>query len=351
MLEGETVTETTRRHLDRCLGCQACETTCPSGVDYTRLLDIGRVELQQRLPRPALQSAVRRLMRAVLSRRTLVIPLTSLGRLFRPLLPQQLRQHLPPARAVISNSGRTHARRVVLAQGCVQPALTPTTNQAASRVLDVLGVSTLSVAAETCCGALAYHSDGQAAGLDQARRNIDAWWSALESGAEAIVMTASGCSNFVREYDRLLDNDSAYAEKARRVKERTMDIGEFLVDEDLSRLEVGSAKRIAWHCPCTAQHGQKLDGAVREVLTRLGFAIPPVRDAHLCCGSAGSYSLFHPAMAAELRSRKLVALQASAPEQIVTANVGCQVHLAAGTETPVAHWIELVARSLRSTME
>jgi glycolate oxidase iron-sulfur subunit len=350
MLEGEEPTETTRHHLDRCLGCQACETTCPSGVAYHRLLDIGRAEISRRLPRPASQSLSRRLLRLVMSRRQLTVPLLAMARLFRPALPALLRNHVPVLRPSFPGSGGNHARRVILMQGCVQPALSPTTNQAAGFVLDALGVSTLSVAAETCCGALAHHADGQSTGLEQARRNIDAWWPAIEAGAEAIVMTASGCSNFVKDYARLLADDPAYAGRARRVTGMLKDIGEFLAAEDLARLEVDASTRISWHCPCTAQHGQKLDGPVREVLSRLGFALPAVRDSHLCCGSAGSYSLFQPAMASELRDRKLAALGAAHPEQIVTANIGCQVHLAAGTDVPVVHWIELVARSLRSTI-
>ncbi|MEP5765288.1 MAG: glycolate oxidase subunit GlcF [Halieaceae bacterium] len=351
MLEGHETSALTLHHLDRCLSCQSCETTCPSGVQYHRLLDIGKAEVERRLPRPLPARLFRALLRAVMSRRQLTVPLMAMGRLFRPLLPAMLREHIPLLRPVISNPGRSYSRQVILVQGCVQPAMSPTTNQAASRVLDALGISTVSVGAETCCGALAYHGSGREQGLAQARRNIDAWWPQIEAGVEAIVMTASGCSNFVQDYAALLADEPKYAGKARRVSALLKDIAELLVEEDLEQLVLNSDTRISWHCPCTAQHGQKLDQATRSVLQRLGFELPIVRDAHLCCGSAGSYSLLQPSLAGALRERKLEALEASDPEQIVTANIGCQSHLAAATDRPVVHWIELVARSLETTIE
>lgn len=351
MLEGEAVSELTRHHLDRCLVCQACETTCPSGVNYHQLLDIGREELEQRVPRSAWQRLQRSLVRGVMSRRQLTQPLFALGRIARPLLPARLRTHIPLLRAPIASSTRQHARQVILAQGCVQPAMSPTTNQAAGAVLNALGIETLSIAAETCCGALSAHGGSKSQALAQARRNIDAWWPAIEAGAEAVLMTASGCSNYVQDYGELLADDPAYAERAERVAGLLKDISEFLDAEPLEKLPLQNHERIAWHCPCTAQHGQSLDTPTRRVLARLGFELPPVRDSHLCCGSAGSYSLFQPEMAQALRSRKLDALQASDPARIVTANIGCQVHLSAGTETPVVHWIELVARSLDATLQ
>lgn len=351
MLEGEQPSALTQHHLDRCLSCQACETTCPSGVSYHRLLDIGRAEVESKVPRSAAQRLQRWLLRTFMSRRQLAIPLLALGRLFRPLLPSGLAGHVPSLRPPIAAATAIHSRRVILVQGCVQPALSPSTNQAVIRVLDALGISTLTVNAETCCGALAYHGSGREQGLDQARKNIDAWWPHIEAGAEAVVMSATGCSNFVQDYARLLADDPDYATRAQRVCALLKDVAELLVEEPLEQLRPLGHQRISWHCPCTAQHGQALDAPVREILQRLGFELPVIRDSHLCCGSAGSYSLLQPALAGELRQRKLVALQASRPEQIVTANIGCQVHLAAATETPVVHWIELVARSLEATIK
>ena len=350
MLEGEPASDITRYHLDRCLLCQACETTCPSGVDYHQLLELGRAESVRQAPRSMIQRLLRLTLRQVLSRRQLTQPLFALARLVRPLMPAALASKVPTLRPPLPAPTGQQLRKVVLMQGCVQPAMSPTTNQAAAIVLDALGISTLSIAAETCCGALAWHGDGEAQGRAQARRNVDAWCAALDAGAEAIVMTASGCSNFVQDYARVLADDPVYAQRSARVVEALSDIGEFLDREDLSALKLDYNPAIAWHCPCTAQHGQALDAPVRRVLSQLGFELPAVQDAHLCCGSAGSYSLFQPAMATELRDRKLSALQASEPEQIVTANIGCQSHLSSGTETPVVHWIELVAQSLGSTL-
>ncbi len=351
MLEGEPVSAITRQHLDQCLLCQACETTCPSGVDYHVLLETGRREIDARAPRPWGQRAARFLLRQFASRRRVTVPLFAIARLLRPLLPRLLRSHVPNQRPPLAAPRGSHARRVILVQGCLQPAMSPTTNQAAALVLDRLGITTVTASAETCCGALAWHGGGESQGLSQARRNIDTWWPLLEAGAEAILMTASGCSNFVQDYPRVLADDPQYADKARRVAEALADIGEFLDREDLSRLSLRTDTRISWHCPCTAQHGQALEAPTRRVLERLGFEIPAVRDAHLCCGSAGSYSLFHPAWAKSLRDRKLDKLEAGSPEQIVTANIGCQAHLGAGTSTPVVHWIELVARHLDATLQ
>ena len=351
LLEGRPATRVTRRHLDRCLGCQACETTCPSGVNYHRLLDIGRAELQRRAPYTGAARIGRRLLRAVLPWRRRFTPLLRCAQWLRWLLPAALRAQVPPRRPPIAVPNAVLHRRVLLVQGCVQPGLAPQTNQAAARVLQYLGIEALELPAETCCGAISHHLHAQQEGLNFARRNIDAWWPYLAAGAEAIVMTASGCSNFVQDYAVLLAHDPAYAERARAVCGRLKDISELLRAEPIESLPLRADTRISWHCPCTAQHGQRLDEPTREVLQRLGFSLPPIRDAHLCCGSAGTWSLLQPEMASTLRSRKLSALEASQPQQIVTANIGCQVHLGAATKTPVVHWIELVARSLEPTIK
>ncbi len=351
MLEGEAVSDITRLHLDRCLTCQACETTCPSGVNFHRLLDIGRTEIEHRAPRPLLERLLRSALLQLLPYRRRFTPLLRLGQLFRPLVPTFIRTHIPARRPSIPGGSNSRSRRVILVQGCVQPGMSPTTNQAAAQVLDALGIEAITVAAESCCGAMSFHLAAREQALVFARKNIDAWWPLLESGVEAIVMTASGCSNFVQDYAELLKNDPDYADRAARVVESLRDISEVLQAEDLQSLSLDASTRISWHCPCTAQHGQRLDGPTRTVLQGLGFELPAVADAHLCCGSAGTNSLLHPEIAGELRRRKLSALEACSPEHIVTANIGCQVHLAAGTDTPVVHWIELVARSLESTIE
>jgi glycolate oxidase iron-sulfur subunit len=352
MLEGDPVTAVTRNHLDRCLTCQACETTCPSGVNYHRLLAIGRSTVARLAPRPVWQKLLRGGLVWGFAQRRLVALLLRVGRPLASLSPVALRAYLRPPRPQIGAPGPIAGERsVILVQGCVQPGLSPTTNTATSWVLARLGIHTLTVAAEVCCGALAAHLDAEERAVQQARANIDAWWPHLAAGAEAVVLTATGCSNQVIDYARLLADDPVYAERAAVVTEKVRDVAQILLAEDLSALAVANPPRISWHCPCTGQHGQPLDAPVKAVLQRLGFAVTPVRDAHLCCGSAGTYSLLQPEMAQELRRRKLHNLESNNPEQIVTANIGCQVHLAGGTNTPVVHWIELLARSLQTTMQ
>ncbi|MGE6565316.1 Lactate utilization protein A [compost metagenome] len=347
VLEGQPVTAKTQAHLDRCLTCRNCETTCPSGVQYHNLLDIGRAVVEQQVPRPLGQRLLREGLRAVVPRPALFKALTSTAKAFRPLLPQTLQAKLPrhphPAKP---RPQLLHARRVLMLEGCVQPALSPNTNAAAARVLDRLGISVTAAREAGCCGAVDYHLNAQEKGLERARRNIDAWWPAIEAGAEAIVQTASGCGAFVRDYGHLLEDDPAYAEKAARVSILARDLVEVLRDEPLERLGIHGDRRLAFHCPCTLQHAQKLGGAVEGVLERLGFSLTAVPDSHLCCGSAGTYSLTQPELSLQLRDNKLNALESGNPEVIVTANIGCQTHLDGAGRTPVRHWIELVEEAL-----
>jgi len=347
VLEGAPVTAKTQLHLDRCLTCRNCETTCPSGVDYHNLLDIGRAVVDEAVPRPLSQRLLRESLRAVVPRPALFKALTQTGQLLRPLLPATLKNKLPrqvhPAKPRPSVQ---HARRVLLLEGCVQPSLSPNTNAATARVLDRLGISVTAAREAGCCGAVDYHLNAQEQGLERARRNIDAWWPALEAGAEAIVQTASGCGAFVKDYGHLLEQDSAYAAKAKRVSELAKDLVEVLRDEPLEGLGVQGDQRLAFHCPCTLQHAQQLDGAVEGVLSRLGFQLTAVADGHLCCGSAGTYSITQPELSRQLRDNKLDALERGKPEVIVTANIGCQTHLDGAGRTPVRHWIEVVEQAL-----
>ncbi|UZE15708.1 glycolate oxidase subunit GlcF [Pseudomonas sp. B21-054] len=350
VLEGNEVTRKTQEHLDRCLSCRNCETTCPSGVDYHNLLDIGRAVVDAAVPRPLGQRLLREGLRGVLPNPGLFKGLLSSGQVFRALLPNTLQVKLP--RNVYPAKPRPttrHTRQVLMLEGCVQPSLSPNTNAAAARVLDRLGISVTPIREVGCCGALDYHLDAQAAGLDHARRNIDAWWPSIESGAEAIVQTASGCGAFIKDYGHLLSTDPAYADKAKRVSALAKDLVEVLRDEPLDKLGVHSDQRLAFHCPCTLQHAQKLGGAVEAILTSLGFNLTAVPDSHLCCGSAGTYSLTQPELSRQLRDNKLNALESEHPEIIVTANIGCQTHLDGAGRTPVRHWIELVEAALSST--
>ncbi|UVM02949.1 glycolate oxidase subunit GlcF [Pseudomonas laurylsulfatiphila] len=347
VLEGNDVTQKTQQHLDRCLSCRNCETTCPSGVDYHNLLDIGRAVVDAAVPRPLGQRLLREGLRQTVPHPDLFKSLVNGGQVFRALLPgtlqSKLPRHAPPAKP---RPMTLRERQVLMLEGCVQPALSPNTNAAAARVLDRLGISVIATREAGCCGAVDYHLDAQAAGLDRARRNIDAWWPAIEKGAEAIVQTASGCGAFIKDYGHLLASDPAYADKAKKVSELARDLVEVLRDEPLEKLGIHASQRLAFHCPCTLQHGQKLGGAVEALLSGLGFNLTSVPDGHLCCGSAGTYSLTQPELSRQLRDNKLNALESGHPEVIVTANIGCQSHLDGAGRTPVRHWIELVEAAL-----
>ena len=350
VLEGHEVTEKTQLHLDRCLSCRNCETTCPSGVDYHNLLDIGRAVVDAAVPRPLGQRLLREGLRAVVPNAGLFKTLTQLGHSFKPLLPGALKTKLPDTiRPAKARPTAQHARQMLILEGCVQPGLSPNTNAATARVLDRLGISTVTIAQAGCCGAVDYHLNAQEQGLQRARRNIDAWWPSVQAGAEAIVQTASGCGAFVKDYGHLLRDDPAYAQKAAVISERTKDLVEILRAEPLEQLGGCTRQTLAFHCPCTLQHAQKLGGAVESVLTRLGFNLTPVPDSHLCCGSAGTYSVTQPVLATQLRDNKMNALESGNPDVIATANIGCQTHLASANRTPVMHWIELVEDALPPT--
>jgi glycolate oxidase iron-sulfur subunit len=355
VLEGAEVTARTQTHLDRCLTCRACETTCPSGVQYGRLVDIGRKVVDDKVGRPAMQKLQRGAMAAAFSNPTLFGTLTALGRAVRPLLPATLADKLP---ASVTPAGGwpapRHKRRMLALAGCVQPALSPDTNAATARVLDALGISLVEAPSAGCCGALRYHLDFQAQGLDDMRRNIDAWWpfvvDAVEGGVEAIVMTASGCGSMVKEYGHLLAHDPQYAEKASKISHLTKDLSEILVadlDAVTTRCASLPARRVAFHPPCSLQHGQQVKGVAERVLSAAGYTLTPIPDAHLCCGSAGTYSITQPVLSAQLKKNKLEAIASGSPEEVLTANIGCQSHLANGAGVPVRHWISALDERLR----
>ncbi|WP_370603869.1 glycolate oxidase subunit GlcF [Escherichia coli] len=347
VLEGNEVTLKTQEHLDRCLTCRNCETTCPSGVRYHNLLDIGRDIVEQKVKRPLPERILREGLRQVVPRPAVFRALTQVGLVLRPFLPEQFRAKLPAETVKAKpRPPLRHKRRVLMLEGCAQPTLSPNTNAATARVLDRLGISVMSANEAGCCGAVDYHLNAQEKGLARARNNIDAWWPAIEAGAEAILQTASGCGAFVKEYGQMLKNDALYADKARQVSELAVDLVELLREEPLEKLAIRGDKKLAFHCPCTLQHAQKLNGEVEKVLLRLGFTLTDVPDSHLCCGSAGTYALTHPDLARQLRENKMNALESGKPEMIVTANIGCQTHLASAGRTSVRHWIEIVEQAL-----
>ncbi len=353
MFEGQPVSALTQHHLDRCLTCRACETTCPSGVQYGKLVDIGRHYLEQRQPRSTQDHFKRTALKTVLTSPWLFKPLLAAGRLVRGLLPEPLRNKLPMRQPAGLRPVSKHSRRMLLLEGCVQPDLAPNINAATARVLDRLGITVFSVPKAGCCGALAHHLADESAARLAMQRNIDAWWPHVTQGVEAIVMTASGCGTQVKDYGYQLRHDPLYADRASQISALTRDLSEVLLKElegtpeerrlslqSLGLRSASSAPRIAFHAPCTLQHGQKLKGVVEQLLTAAGAQLTPVPDAHLCCGSAGTYSLLQPELSHQLQVNKLKALTSGHPELILTANIGCLTHLAAGSSTPVRHWVE-----------
>jgi len=348
VLEGAVVTKKTQTHLDRCLTCRSCETTCPSGVKYGRLADIGRKVVEARVPRPLGERITRTLLKEALPRKWIFTPLYKAGKLLRPLLSPAMQDKLPKTTRAGLWPRREHARKMLVLDGCVQPAMAPNINAATARVLDAFGVQLIVAPKAGCCGALRYHLNDQAAALDDMRRNIDAWWPLIEQ-VEAIVMTASGCGVTVKEYGHLLAHDAAYAENSQRISSMTLDLSEVMPQFEgglVEKLKGKLARRVAYHPPCTLQHGQQIRGKVEGVLRAAGVDVTLCADSHLCCGSAGTYSVLQPVLATELRDRKLANLLATDAEVIVSANIGCLNHLQSGTETPVAHWIELIDQAL-----
>ncbi|MES1977049.1 MAG: glycolate oxidase subunit GlcF [Pseudomonadota bacterium] len=348
VLEGETPTRKTQMHLDRCLTCRNCETTCPSGVEYGHLVDIGRKLVDEQVPRPAGEKALRWALKEGLPS-PLFAPAMKLGQSVRGLLSESLKNKVPAKQAAGTWPTSRHARKVLMLEGCVQPAMMPNINSATARVLDAAGIETVVAAKAGCCGAVKFHLNDHEGGKAEMRRNIDAWWPHIEGGIETIVMNASGCGVTVRDYGHVLKDDAQYAAKAARISALTRDLSELLPDlvEPLRARVAAKAGQIAFHPPCTLQHGQKLRGGVEKHLGDLGFNINVAScESHLCCGSAGTYSVLNPDIAYQLRDRKLGNLGEMKPEVIASANIGCITHLQSGTATPVRHWVELLDQAL-----
>ncbi|MDN7810656.1 glycolate oxidase subunit GlcF [Burkholderia gladioli] len=349
MLEGAPVTRSTQQHLDRCLTCRSCESTCPSGVQYGRLVEIGRQQLETRVPRTLSQRLMRRALASFVPNGALFAPAMRIGQQVRPLLPKRLRDKVPPRTRPLAWPTARHERRMLMLAGCVQPSMMPNINIATARVLDALGIETVIAPEAGCCGAIRLHLNYRDEALADARRNIDAWWPHIEAGAEAIVMNASGCGATVLEYAHLLRDDPAYADKARRVVELTRDVSELLAGFEtrlVALAKLRGMQTVAYHPPCTLQHGQQSRGKVERLLEALGVELRVPADSHLCCGSAGTYSLTQPSLSYKLRKQKLARLAELDPQLIVSGNIGCLAHLQSGTATPVMHWIQLVEQLL-----
>jgi glycolate oxidase iron-sulfur subunit len=354
VLEGQTPTRSTQMHLDRCLTCRNCETTCPSGVDYGHLIDIGRKLVDAKVPRPLPEKALRWALKEGLPS-PLFAPAMKLGQLVRPLLPAALKAKVPPRQDAGVWPTQAHARQILILAGCAQPAMGPNINSATARVLDAAGIQTLVAPKAGCCGAVKFHLNDQDGGKAEMRANIDAWWPFIAPasglGVEAIVMNASGCGVTVKDYGHILQDDPLYADKAARVSALTQDLSELLpalVAALRDKVAPTGQPALVFHPPCTLQHGQKLRGGVEKHLADLGFSIRiAAQESHLCCGSAGTYSVLNPELSYQLRDRKLENLQAQSGEVIISANIGCITHLQSGTPTPVRHWIEVLDAALR----
>lgn len=340
LLEGMPVSAETVSHLDRCLGCRACETTCPSGVQYGKLLDYARPLLDAAVPRPAQGRALRWLLRRLIPS-PLFPTLLTLGRLVRPLLPAALRRRIPLARAGGAWPAARHATRWLALDGCVQEAARPSINAAAARVLDRAGQSLQRVAGAGCCGALPYHLGAHDEARACARRNIEAWWPALDAGAAGVFCASSGCSTMLKDYGHLLRDDPQYAERAQTLAARVRDATDFI--GELPVMPAGApGVTVAVQAPCSLQHGLKGTGRMEALLGGMGCTVQTPAESHLCCGSAGTYSILQPALSAELRDRKLGHLNAGTPAVIATSNIGCLLHLEQASATPVRHWLEIL---------
>ena len=353
VLEGAEPTRKTQLHLDRCLTCRNCESTCPSGVEYGHLVDIGRKLVDKKVARPTAEKAVRWALKEGLPS-PLFGPAMQLGQALRPVLPQALQAKVPAKQDAGQWPTRTHTRKMLMLAGCVQPSMAPNINTATARVLDACGIQAVVAPQAGCCGAVKFHLNDHDGGKAQMRANIDAWWPLVESAAvEAIVMNASGCGVMVKDYGHVLQGDPRYAAKAARISALTRDLSELLPGlvptlQAVIRPEAAQAAGLqAFHPPCTLQHGQKLKGGVETHMAALGFSIRVAGcEAHLCCGSAGTYSVLQPDIAYQLRDRKLGHLADMKPHGICSANIGCITHLQSGTETPVRHWVEVLDAAL-----
>lgn len=343
ILEGQSPGHETRRHLDQCLTCRNCETTCPSGVDYGELLDIGREIIEKNTSRPLADRLKRYLIRECLAYPGRFEVLLGMGRILRPFLPARLQTWIPITLPAPQRTASSHSRKVLVPQGCVQPAISPSIIATTCNVLDKLGIEVIIEDPAACCGALHHHTSAPEEALHLIRNRIDAWWPHVEAGIEAIVSTASGCGVHIKHYGELLKRDPDYAEKARRISNMTKDLIEIIEQEDITKLKPNSDRPVAYHPPCTLQHGQRLAGRVENLLDSIGVRRIHFSEAHLCCGAAGSYTLLQAKLSAQLKEKKLQNICREQPVMIVTANIGCLHHLASGTSIPVRHWVELIA--------
>jgi len=358
VLEGEPVTDKTRSHLDRCLTCRSCETTCPSGVKYGRLIDVGRDLVEKQTSRSLTERFVRLALRKIIPYPKRFKFLLSLGNIFKPVLPKVLKDKIPEIEPAGKwpdinlpnnnhNHNHNHHRKMLILSGCVQQTTHAQTNVSTANVLNKLGIELIQQNEIKCCGAVSHHLSASDETIKTIKHNIDSWWHHVNNGIDAIIVTASGCSVMVKDYAHLLANDENYSLKAKRISELAKDISEIIATEDLQKNKSDKIKAtVSFHSPCTLQHGLQLNGVVEKILTDVGYKLTQVNDAHLCCGSAGTYSILQAKLSKKLLINKLSALQKNRPDIIATANIGCQMHLSTKSDKPVKHWIELVEMAI-----
>jgi len=364
MLEkGGHATGEVARHLDRCLTCLSCMTTCPSGVDYMHLVDYARVRVEKSHRRPLADRAMRALLAFVLpypTRLRAALAAAVYGAPLKPLLarlpggfkrlaamldlaPRPMAPRVPTEAAGTYAALGTRRGRVALLAGCAQPVLTPEVNQATISLLTRNGIEVVQSPKAGCCGALVHHMGREATALDQARRNVDAWTAEIENGGlDAILITASGCGSTVKDYGHMLRLDPAYAEKAARVSALAKDVSQYLATIDLPPPAVETGFTVAYHSACSMQHGQRIRREPKLLLEKAGFVVRDVPEGHICCGSAGTYNVMQPEIARKLRDRKVGNIESLAPDIIATGNVGCAMQIGSGTAIPVVHTVELL---------
>jgi len=353
LLEGREASDKTQMHLDRCLTCLACETSCPSGVEYGHLLDIGRQQINKKVRRALVEQFYRYLLRKIMPYPGRFVFFLGLGRGIRFILPAKFRKMIPENKhgIITKSASHKHKRKMILFAGCVQPSLSPETNYASTRLLNRLGIETIDSHGEGCCGAINHHMADDDSGLTFIKNNIDAWWPYIEEGLEAIVISASGCGAMIKDYGYILRNDTDYKAKAHQVSMMAKDIGEIIVTEEIQTLKKiikVNSRSYAFQNPCSLQHGQKIKDGTENLLKKLGYQIHNIEDANQCCGSAGTYSLLQTELSEKLQRKKISALEAVKPDVIMTANIGCQLHLQQATEIPVKHWIEILEEDIQS---
>ncbi|MFV1984294.1 MAG: glycolate oxidase subunit GlcF [Thiohalomonadales bacterium] len=340
VLEGDIITQKTQLHLDRCLTCRACETICPSSVEYGHLLDIGRKYVDTKIKRPLLDRVKRKILISILPYPKRFSLLFNLTCYFNFLLPAQLKL-TRPTKFKNYKFPNKHSRKMILLSGCVQPTLAPQINTATKQLFNKLDIDLIEIPHVNCCGAVTHHLSEEKKTITTIKTNIDKWWPFIQSGIEAIVINASGCSVMVKDYGFIMQADHVYSEKARIVSSLCKDISEILQETDLTPFKNNNNTRIAFHSPCTLQHGMKLNGLVENILKTAGYQLTTIKDKHLCCGSAGTYSILQSTISNQLAVNKINNIEADFPELIVTANIGCLHHLQNKSTLQVKHWVEL----------